>query len=93
MNNNNLNRVSVGEGSLVKVEFNKPVLRTVSLAGVQPKFEMITEAIGTITKIRDTKETTPEGKPDYMFDLKLRNEEIITTKRSNIKFCVLYSDE
>lgn len=88
-----MNRVSVGEGSLVKAEFHKGVTKNVCLAGVQPKFEVFFEAVGEITKIKDTGDKTPEGKPDYTFSLKLKDNTTITTRRSNIKRVILFSED
>ncbi len=88
-----MNRVSVGEGSFVKAEFHKGIMKTVSLSGIQPKFEVMFEAVGEITRIKETTETTPEGKPDYTFDLKLQDGSFITTKRSNIKRVILFTKD
>lgn len=91
----NNNRVFVGVGSLVHLEFHKPqvVPNPVSLSGQQLKFEMCHSFDGVINKVEESNSLLINGKPDYNLIVKNNklNEEIIV-KRSNIKFCVLISE-
>lgn len=82
-----MNKVSVGTGSKVKLQFHRPISRLVALAGVQMKTEICYTALGTIGEVRETELATPEGKPDYEFDLHLENGGSIKVRRSNIKYC------
>lgn len=87
-------RVEVGVGSVVRVLLHKFHARMVSLSGMQPKCEVTNEIIGTITNVElpENNETTPEGKPNYRFDLKSRDGHTYKLKRADIKFCDLISE-
>lgn len=85
-------RVSVGIGTKATYEFNQPVARMVSLAGVQPKLEMVTHWTGTIIAIRDTGKKLQNGKPDYETDVEALGGAVLTVSRSWVKFCVVISE-
>ena len=83
----NSGRVEVGVGSNVKLLFNKPIAKVVSLSGTFLKTELLDSVEGKIIKVYPSERLMENGKPDYLFEVAPKNGESIKINRSNIKFC------